>query len=263
MKLTKGQITVIVLLLAAFVGIIGNLNSQSSTSTSGSGSSPVVAIVVLLVLGLCIFFWVSSNKTKQTNFLNKLENQAVILEEFAAGKFNDEEGVFITKKDEKIITRISSTILSEYRSNGSTYSGGYGGVSFPLFGRVRANVGGMQGQTTRNPEESTPLDQGVTTFTNQRIVFAGSNMVREFALEKIVNLELGPNGVTMNISVSNRDKTSMISGADFDQLAPGLAASVAIKWHEGTKADATTNAKDLAKQIRDTVVAERAKTAKK
>jgi hypothetical protein len=261
MKFNKKQITWIVVLSALFVSAIGSMSSQANSS--GSGSSPGMAIIILVVLVALIVIWVYSSKSKQASFLQNLENQAVILDEFTAGKFNDDVGVFITQKGEEIITRISSTILSEFRSSGSTYTGGYGGISFPLFGRVRGNVGGMKGQTSRNPEESTPIDKGTTTFTNQRVVFAGSNMVREFDLDKIVNLELGPNGITLTISVSNREKTSMISGADFGQLAPGLAVSVAVKWHEGSKAKASENAKELAVQIRDTVAAERAKTAKK
>jgi len=162
-----------------------------------------------------------------------------------------------------VIARVNQTMLKEFRSSGSTRSGGFGGVSFPLFGRVRGNVGGYSGQSKRNPEESTPIDVGTSTFTNQRIVFAGDNVVREFELSKLVNLEAGDNGITLTIAVSNRDKASVLASVNFDDLTPGIADSIAVAYQEGGKAEAVKKIDETKQQIKDAIELQRAKSAKK
>jgi hypothetical protein len=154
-------------------------------------------------------------------------------------------------------------MLREFRSTGSTNSGGFGGVSLPVFGNVRANVGGYSGKSRRNPEESTPIDVGVSTYTNQRIVFAGDNVVREFDLDKLVNLEAGDNGITLTIAVSNRDKASVLASVNFDDLTPGIAASIAVAYQEGGQALALEKIEETRKQIADAIALEQAKKARK
>jgi hypothetical protein len=180
----------------------------------------------------------------------------------AQGAFEEDDYVFATRKDEVVIARVGQTILSEFRSNGSSSSGGFGGVSFPVFGRVRANVGGYSGKSRRNPEESTPIDVGTSTYTNQRIVFAGENVVREFDLDKLVNLEAGDNGITLTIAVSNRDKASLLASVNFDDLTPGIAASIAVAYQEGGQAEALKKIQETRTQIADAIALQESKGSK-
>lgn len=223
-----------------------------------------VALAVVICLALAIVLAVIAiRKNKQKETLRLLQEQVVNLQKIAGGEFGVEDVVFATKADEVIVHRLSQVVLKEYRSAGSTFGGGYGGVSVPLFGRVRANVGGMKGSSTRKPEESTAIDVGVVTFTNQRIVFAGDNVVREFALDKLVNMEAGDNGITLELSVSNRDKTSVLQAANMPDLTPGMAASIALAWQKGGKEAAMADALDLATRLAAVVANDLAKLEKK
>jgi hypothetical protein len=202
----------------------------------------------------------SRDKSKEA--LESLHKQEAILARMAEGTFEEDDYVFATRKDEVVIARVSQTMLREFRSNGSTSSGGFGGVSLPVFGNVRANVGGYSGKSRRNPEESTPIDVGTSTYTNQRIVFAGENVVREFDLDKLVNLEAGDNGITLTIAVSNRDKASVLASVNFDDLTPGIAASIAVAYQEGGQAEALKKIQETRTQIADAIALQESKGSK-
>jgi hypothetical protein len=248
MKLSWGQGC---LVLVIFAFIMAGMQQAASNPTG---------VVLVLFLGIgAIAAILIYRSSKQKTFLSQLAIQAQTLEQMAAGNFPSDDIVFSTEKDEVVIMRLTRVVLKEFRSNGSSYSGGYGGVSFRVTKGVRANVGGMQGRSQKNPEVSTPIDLGEVTYTNKRIVFTGDNMVREWDLDKIVNVESGPNGVTLEIAVSNREKTSVLEAANFPDLTPGIAASIAIAWHEKGKKGAMADAKEMADLIRNTVAAEEKK----
>jgi hypothetical protein len=202
------------------------------------------------------------SRDKNKEALESLHKQEAILARMAEGTFEEDDYVFATRKDEVVIARVSQTMLREFRSNGSTSSGGFGGVSLPVFGNLRANVGGYSGKSRRNPEESTPIDVGTSTYTNQRIVFAGENVVREFDLDKLVNLEAGDNGITLTIAVSNRDKASVLASVNFDDLTPGIAASIAVAYQEGGQAEALKKIQETRTQIADAIALEDSKGSK-
>jgi hypothetical protein len=210
-----------------------------------------------------VSFLILRSRDKNKEALDSLHKQEAVLARMAQGAFEEDDYVFATRKDEVVVARVGQTMLREFRSSGSTTSGGFGGVSLPVFGNVRANVGGYSGKSRRNPEESTPIDVGVSTFTNQRIVFAGDNVVREFDLDKLVNLEAGDNGITLTIAVSNRDKASVLASVNFDDLTPGIAASIAIAYQEGGQALALEKIEETRKQIADAIALEQAKKARK
>ena len=217
-----------------------------------------IALLILLAVGFAVAILLFKRE-KQIGFLDQLLAQADVLEKMANGDFAVENVVFSTQKDEVIVAHINKVILQEYKSSGSTFSGGYAGVSFGVSKGVRANVGGMQGQTMRNPEELTPLDKGVVTFTNQRIVFAGPNMVREWNLDKLVNMTADENGVNLELAVSNRDKASVLSGINMPEPTPGMAASIALAWKEKGKKGAMADAKELSEGLRKVVAEAKAK----
>jgi hypothetical protein len=210
-----------------------------------------------------VTFLILRSRDKNKEALDSLHKQEAVLARMAQGAFEEDDYVFATRKDEVVIARVGQTMLREFRSSGSTNSGGFGGVSLPVFGNVRANVGGYSGKSRRNPEESTPIDVGVSTYTNQRIVFAGDNVVREFDLDKLVNLEAGDNGITLTIAVSNRDKASVLASVNFDDLTPGIAASIAVAYQEGGQALALEKIEETRKQIADAIALEQAKKARK
>ena len=257
--LSKRQTNWLLIFAAFFIGCLWTWLDNRSKGDN-SGYMLVVFSFAFLVSFSTYLFLRSRDRKREA--LESLEKQMAILDRMSEGTFEEEDYVFATQKDEVVIARVNQTMLREFRSNGSTSSGGFGGVSFPVFGRVRGNVGGYSGRSRRNPEESTPIDVGTSTYTNQRIVFAGENVVREFDLDKLVNLEAGDNGITVTIAVSNRDKASVLASVNFDDLTPGLAASIAVAYQEGGKAEALKKINETKQQIQDALDIERAKSAK-
>jgi hypothetical protein len=257
--LSKRQTNWLLIFAAFFIGALWTWLDNRAKGDN-SGYMLVVFSFAFLVSFSTYLFLRSRDRKREA--LESLEKQMAILDRMSEGTFEEEDYVFATQKDEVVIARVNQTMLKEFRSNGSTSSGGIGGVSFPVFGRVRGNVGGYSGKSRRNPEESTPIDVGTSTYTNQRIVFAGENVVREFDLDKLVNLEAGDNGITVTIAVSNRDKASVLASVNFDDLTPGIAASIAVAYQEGGKAEALKKINETKQQIQDALDLERAKSAK-
>jgi len=258
--LSKRQQNWLIVLAALFIAALW---TWLDARQNGDNSGFMLVVFSFAILVSFVSYLVLSYRGSKNDALEALGKQMAILDRMPQGIIDDEDYVFAKRKDEVVIARVNQTMLKEFRSNGSTRSGGYGGVSFPLFGRVRGNVGGYSGQSIRNPEESTPIDVGTSTFTNQRIVFAGDNVVREFELSKLVNLEAGDNGITLTIAVSNRDKASVLASVNFDDLTPGIAAGIAVAYQEGGKAEAVKKIDETKQQIKDAIELQRAKSAKK
>ena len=250
--------------LIVFVGFfIAALWVWLDNRSRGDNSGYMLMVFTFAFLASYVTFLILRSRDKSKEALDSLHKQEAVLARMAQGAFEEDDYVFATRKDEVVIARVGQTMLREFRSSGSTSSGGFGGISLPVFGNVRANVGGYSGKSRRNPEESTPIDVGVSTYTNQRIVFAGDNVVREFDLDKLVNLEAGDNGITLTIAVSNRDKASVLASVNFDDLTPGIAASIAIAYQEGGQALALEKIEETRKQIADAIALEQAKKARK
>ena len=157
-----------------------------------------------------------------------------------------------TRKGEVALFTLPEVGLIEFRSTGSSYSGGSQGMSFRIAKGVSYRVGGSRGQLVKNPEQKQIVDRGSATFTNQRIVFAGQSQAREWDFEKIIGTDLQANGVSMMISVSNRQKTSGLTALVVDPLTPGMCVSLATAYREG----GVNAVKDLASQYRDQMRAE-------
>jgi hypothetical protein len=75
-------------------------------------------------------------------------------------------------------------------------------------------------------------------------------------------MEAGPNGLTVSISVSNRERTSGLETINLDDITPGMAVSLATAWHDGGKKAAIKDAQEMASQLRTAVAEERSKTNK-
>lgn len=219
-------------------------------------------IAIAAGIAAAIGIWLYDRHTKQIKFLAGLDQQALTLEAMARGELTPTNLGIALGKGESTVCVLQNVALTEYQSTGSSYSGGSAGVSFPLFGRVRGNVGGQRGSITRNPEQLMIVDQGQAIFTNQRIVFSGAKFVRDWDLKSTVSLEPGPNGINVKIAVSNRDRTSGLQALDIYGFGPGYAAAYVFNLFQEGEAAAKKWAKDLANEIRTIAAAERAKKAK-
>ena len=219
-------------------------------------------IAIAAGIAAAIGIWLYDRHTKQIKFLAGLDQQALTLEAMARGELTPTNLGIALGKGESTVCVLQNVALTEYQSTGSSYSGGSAGVSFPLFGRVRGNVGGQRGSITRNPEQLMIVDQGQAIFTNQRILFSGAKFVRDWDLKSTVSLEPGPNGINVKIAVSNRDRTSGLQALDIYGFGPGYAAAYVFNLFQEGEAAAKKWANDLANEIRTIAAAERAKKAK-
>lgn len=251
MKLTRGQGCLGTVMLALLISAVLNFEAN-----------PNFLYVMLGIFTIWLVISILANRANTKKRLLQLEYQAVILDQLVESDFKVDNAVFSTGKDEILIYHLENVVLTEFKSTGSTYSGGYAGVSFRVAKGVRLNTGRTGGSSTRNPETSQPIDSGELTVTNQRVVFSGANQVRVFDLDKVVNMEAGPNGLTVSISVSNRERTSGLETTNLDDITPGMAVSLATAWHDGGKKAAIKDAEEMASQLRTAVAEERSKTNK-
>ena len=148
---------------------------------------------VILALGGLFFFVVRRNigMENQSKLSAGLTAGASLLENIAKGTLPELNSGFSTKQGEKLILSMDAVVLTEYQSTGSSYSATSLGVSIPLFGRIRGNVGWQGGDITKNPEQWMAVDEGRAVFTDQRIVFTGAKLVREWISTRFLSLPQG------------------------------------------------------------------------
>ena len=130
------------------------------------------------------------------------------------GLFDPYDTGFILKKGEYAIGLIANCALLETRRSASSYQGGYGGVSFPLFGKVRLNTGRSKGKLVPGEESITSISDGEVLITNKRAMFRGDTNNKEWPYAKLMACEHHPEGYT-TFAVSAQTKTTGFAyGAD-------------------------------------------------
>jgi len=130
------------------------------------------------------------------------------------GLFDPFDTGFLLKKGEYAIGLIANCALLETRRSASSYQGGYGGVSFPLFGKVRLNTGRSKGKLVAGEESITSISDGEVLITNKRAMFRGETNNKEWSYSKLMACEHHPEGYT-TFAVSGVAKTTGFAyGAD-------------------------------------------------
>ena len=127
--------------------------------------------------------------------------------------FSGDDGGFILKGDEFAIGCVQNSALLETVRGPSTYQGGYGGVSFPLFAGIRLNTGGVKGKRIPGEEKLTVVDQGDTLITNKRAVFRGATNNLEWPFARLSACEHNADGWS-TFAVSGRKKNSGFAYGD-------------------------------------------------
>ena len=121
------------------------------------------------------------------------------------------------KSDELVFLICQGAVLVEPRRGPGTYQGGYQGFSFPIgHTGLRYRIGGSRGHFVQGAETPTPVDTGVATITNQRIVFQGPLQTREWDYSKLLGYQHFDSPPWTALQVSNRQKTS---GILYDQTS--------------------------------------------
>jgi hypothetical protein len=211
---------------------------------------------LLAIVGIAIGVFVATKKNNKDHSAELLVVAGEIDQWVAAGL--DAEGNKFDNDEEQLLFVLPNVELLEYKSTGSSYSAGSAGVSFPLFGRVRGNVGGNRGQITRNPEELVLSDMGRLKVSTERLIFVGEKEAREIDLDKVLDFELGPNGLWVKLAMSNRQKREGFQHMQVDQMPIGMAIGIAKEFADKGLEGAKTYATQLAADIRSTIAAEAA-----
>jgi hypothetical protein len=210
------------------------------------GVAAVAAIVLAIVSGF------RAGRVSNKTLWAGLTAQAFALENIAQTGFSTQAS-FALETGEKLIAQVNGIALAEYKSNGSSYQGGNLGVSVPVAGSIRANVGGSRGSLVRNPEALTVLDNGTATFTTERVIFTGAKQTRVFELDKVLNFEPGPNGLWVTISSANKTSTSTLQTEDYSALAPGILFDIASEAKLQGEASGLEKVRAYAQHLRETV----------
>jgi hypothetical protein len=215
-------------------------------------ANPILWIVVLLVVVGVIVGVRASKRQKRSDIMTAFLATADKLDALAADQAGPKDITLTLRKDERALFAMYNAPLVEYASSGSTYSGTNLGVSVPLFGSVRGNIGGSQGSFTKNPEELTIVDTGLVVFTTQRIVFTGAKLVRDWEFSRILNLDIGENGSSVRIAVSGNGRTSGFQSGPLE-FGVGLPAGYAHTWFDEGEEAARAWLRRTAKNMREAV----------
>jgi hypothetical protein len=195
---------------------------------------------IIFVIGAILAIIYGFKASKRKAVIRVADGFATVADQLEALSKSDEVPSDISlalKKGERPLFVLSGASLIEYQSTGSTYSGTNAGVSLPIVGGVRGYVGGSAGSINKNPEELMVVDVGTAVYTNQRIVFTGSKMVRDWEFSKVLSLDVGMNGQDVRIAVSNRDRTSGLQ-TPIASFGAGYPAGYAYSWFQNGEAAA-------------------------
>lgn len=168
--------------------------------------------------------------------VNKVDEMLAIARDCAEGRSGDHfidrsDYGFMLEGSEFAVAYLQQVAYLENVRAPSRYSGGYGGVSFPLFGGVRVNTGRMGGKRIPGEESITVTDEGNALVTNSRIMFVGSKRTHEWEFGKMVNAAHHADGYTI-FAMKGRGKPAGLgygeSVATEVQFRLELAAAMAL-----------------------------------
>lgn len=238
---------------AALIGAVVIIAAFNSASKDGN-VAPLVIIGLLVAIAIIWYLAIKRQNNKDTR--DNLELAATKLETLSKDLAPIELPGFMETKGEKAYFKLDSVSLTEWRSTGSTYQGGSQGVSIRIAKGLSYRVGASRGTLVKNPEQLQIVDNGSAIFTDKRIVFVGEKYNREWDFSKMVNVDVGTNGIYVNMAVSNRQKNSGLRATNDTDMTPGVLAGIVIAINEGGVTEAKKYALDVSKQMHDALATE-------
>jgi hypothetical protein len=183
---------------------------------------------------------------------DSLEAMLVVVRDCRNGKLTEQftdsgDYGFMLKKDEFAVAFLQVQFLENVREP-TRYSGGYGGVSFPIFGKVRLNAGKTGGKMTQGAESINATDQGPLLITNQRIMFSGTKRTQEWRFDKMMSCSHLPEGATIFAMTTGTQPTGIRYGeksATEVQFRIELASAIALDTLARYESELLTEQKQL------------------
>jgi hypothetical protein len=112
------------------------------------------------------------------------------------------------RRGERLFFAMDGAGLIEPRRLPGHWQAGYSGFSFRVARGVRWHVGGSRGHYLPGAEVPTPVDTGLASITDQRVVFQGARASREWLFAKLLGYQHATDVPWTAIQVSNRQKVS-------------------------------------------------------
>lgn len=156
----------------------------------------------------------SSNHEKWSREMARIDEMIGVVRDCIAGRpethfpGTDDYGFMLTAGEFPVCFLQGAAYLENVRTP-ARHSGGYGGVSFPIFGRVRVNTGRLGGTTIPGKEQTTMTDEGNALVTNTRVMFVGPRRSHEWRFDKMINMTHVAEGYTV-FAMKGRSKPSGI-----------------------------------------------------
>jgi hypothetical protein len=150
---------------------------------------------------------------------NKISDYIAVVSDCINGRMHEQlsdhtDYGFMLNEGEIPVAYLSVSLYLEVVRAPSSYSGGYGGVSFPLFGGIRLNTGRTGGKITQGAESVETTDEGVTMITTERIMFTGALRTAEWKFAKMLSITHSPAGYSVFAISGNRKPAGIAFGPD-------------------------------------------------
>lgn len=166
---------------------------------------------------------------------DKIDEYITVVRDCAEGRIAEQlvdqsDYGFIFNEGELPVAYLAKSLFLEVVRSPAKYSGGYGGVSFPLFGRVRVNTGRTGGKITPGEESVTTTDEGATMITTERIMFTGGLRTREWKFSRMISVTHHEAGYSVFATSGNAKPAGIAFGPDVAtevQFRIELAAAIA------------------------------------
>lgn len=120
------------------------------------------------------------------------------------------DGPLTLKAGERRFYTLGGSALVEPRRGPSHRVGGYAGPSFRVAKGIYLHAGGYSGKTIPGEVVPTVIDTGTAVVTDQRVVFLGAKVTREFDWSKMLAFEHDPATRSTAFHVSNRQAVDAI-----------------------------------------------------
>jgi hypothetical protein len=150
---------------------------------------------------------------------DKINEYITVVSDCANGRMHEQladhtDYGFMLNEDEIPVAYLPKSLYLEVVKSPAKYSGGYGGVSFPLFGGIRLNTGRTGGKITPGEESINTTDEGATMITTERIMFTGSLRTAEWKFSKMLSVTHSPKGFSVFALSGNRKPAGIGFGPD-------------------------------------------------
>ena len=195
-------------------------------------------VVGAVSIGLLVVF--AYQQFTRASLISVAKRQVAALDEFSRQTGQGEDARFPLKPGEVVVCEMAEATLAETRRGPRVSYRQLDAFTFRFAPGAYYTAAGGKSKSPEPEEEMTDIDEGIATFTNKRVVFAGNKHTREWDFSKLLGWRDGAGGYVL-MAVSNRQKVSGVVGGPHD-----LMGGVAFQLAQVVANDGFEAAKDAA-----------------